>query len=72
MQRIGATAAGLPSMPTWGAWFHTDLQATLTATFAVGFGVLMYLIDRSAPSGAEAAQLARPCSRPGTTATEDA
>jgi adenylate kinase len=66
LQRIRTDAAGRPTITAWEAQFHTDLQASVAATYAVGTGVPMYLIDSSAPLNEVAAQLARHFRRPDT------
>ena len=68
MRRIEEDAAGRPTITAWEAQFHTDLQASVAATYAVGLGVPMYLIDSSAPLDAVVVQLARYFDRPGTAA----
>jgi adenylate kinase len=68
MRRIEEDAAGRPTISTWEAQFHTDLQASVAATYAVGLGVPMYLIDSSSPLDSVVAQLARHFDRPGTAA----
>ena len=41
------------------AQFHTELQASVAATYAVGLGVPMYLIDSSRSLAEVAGELAR-------------
>jgi adenylate kinase len=59
MQRINADPAGRPAISAWEAQFHTDLQASVAATYAVGLGVPMYLVDSSRPLEAVVGDLAR-------------
>jgi adenylate kinase len=64
MRRIEENAAGRPTITAWEAQFHTDLQASVAATYAVGLGVPMYLIDSSAPLDTVVAHLARHFDQP--------
>lgn len=59
MERIRNAPAGRPTVSAWEAQFHTDLQASVAATYAVGLGVPMYLIDSSRPLDEVVDQLAR-------------
>jgi adenylate kinase len=59
MARIEAAPAGRPMITEFEAQFHTELQAAVAATYAVGLGVPMYLIDSSRPVAEVAGELAR-------------
>lgn len=59
LERIGADPGGRPMISEFEAQFHTELQASVAATYAVGLGVPMYLIDSSRPLAEVASELAR-------------
>lgn len=59
MQRISAAPAGRPAVTAWEAQFHTDLQASVAAAYAVGLGCPLYLVDSSGPLDGVAAEVAR-------------
>jgi adenylate kinase len=59
LERIGAAPDGRPMISEFEAQFHTELQASVAATYAVGLGVPMYLIDSSRSLAEVAGELAR-------------
>jgi adenylate kinase len=59
LQRIKADSGGRPLVTPWEAQFHTDLQASVAAVYAVGLRCPMYLIDSSRPLEDVAAEVAK-------------
>lgn len=48
LRRIASDPGGRPMVTTWEADFHTQLQAGVAVTYAIGLGVPLYFIDSSA------------------------
>src|SRR6185437_10882337 len=49
VHRIAANAAGRPQITEWEASFHTCLQASVAATYAIAVGVAVHLLDATQP-----------------------
>lgn len=49
VHRIAANAAGRPQITAWEASFHTCLQASVAATYAIAVGVAVHLLDATQP-----------------------
>ena len=49
IRRIKADPGGRPLPTSWEAEFHTQMQASVAATYAIATGAAVYLFDTTAP-----------------------